>query len=95
MDLKLPGYETEVVEGLRSRGLDERALISSHYLESLAEVGELAPGIRRGWSVPKVKRDYTKSVARSPCPPTGCSRSCARGCPARRRARSARGAATR
>jgi glycerophosphoryl diester phosphodiesterase len=61
VDLKLPGYEPEVVEGLVSRGLDERALISSHYLESLDRIGELAPGIRRGWSVPKVRRDYTKS----------------------------------
>ena len=61
VDLKLGGYEEEVIEGLRSRGLDERALISSHYLESLAKVGELAPGMRRGWSVPNVKRDYTKS----------------------------------
>ena len=61
VDLKLPGYEAEVVDGLRSRGLDRRALISSHYLESLAKVGELAPGIRRGWSVPNVRRDYTKN----------------------------------
>jgi glycerophosphoryl diester phosphodiesterase len=61
VDLKQPGYEEEVVEGLRSRGLDERAVISSHYLESLAKVGDLAPGVPRGWSVPNVKRDYTKS----------------------------------
>jgi glycerophosphoryl diester phosphodiesterase len=61
VDLKLPGYEAEVVEGLLSRGLDGRALISSHYLESLDRIAELAPGVRRGWSVPKVKRDYTKS----------------------------------
>ena len=61
VDMKLPGYEREVVEGLRSRGLSERALISSHYLESLDEVGRLGPGIRRGWSVPRVRRDYTRS----------------------------------
>ena len=61
VDLKLPGYEREVVEGLANRGLAERALISSHYLESLDEVGRLAPGIRRGLSVPKVRRDYTKT----------------------------------
>ena len=61
VDLKLPGYEAEVVEGLQSRGLDERALISSHYLDSLAKVGKLAPGVPRGWSVPNVKRDYTKN----------------------------------
>jgi glycerophosphoryl diester phosphodiesterase len=62
VDLKLPGYEREVVVGLRERGLLDRALISSQYVESLAAVGELAPGVKRGWSVPKVKRDYTKSV---------------------------------
>ncbi len=62
VDLKLPGYEQEVIEGLVERGLDHRALISSTYPESLARVGELAPGMRRGWSVPRAKRDYTKSL---------------------------------
>lgn len=61
VDLKLPGYEREVVEGLRARGLAERALISSMYVESLDRLGELAPGVRRGWSVPRVRRDYTRS----------------------------------
>ncbi len=60
VDLKLPGYEREVVDGIRRRGLADRVLISSQYLESLERIGELAPDIRRGWSVPKVKRDYTK-----------------------------------
>ena len=62
VDLKLPGYEHEVVQGLVERGLDARALISSTYPESLAVVGELAPGLRRGWSVPRARRDYTKSL---------------------------------
>src|SRR4051812_40342192 len=61
VDMKLPGYEREVVEGLVERGLADRALISSHYLESLDKVAELAPHVRRGLSVPKVKRDYTKT----------------------------------
>lgn len=61
VDLKLPGYEREVVEGLLERGLGERSLISSHYLDSLDLVGELAPGMRRGLSVPRVRRDYTKT----------------------------------
>jgi glycerophosphoryl diester phosphodiesterase len=60
VDLKLPGYEREVIEGLRERGLTERSLVSTQYLESLEALGELEPGLRRGWSVPKVKRDYTK-----------------------------------
>jgi glycerophosphoryl diester phosphodiesterase len=61
VDLKLPGYEREVVDGLLDRGLGERALISSHYLESLDAVAALAPEIPRGLSVPKVRRDYTKT----------------------------------
>lgn len=57
VDLKIPGYEREVVDGLRSRGLLERSLISSNYQESLTLVRELDPDVRRGLSVPKVKRD--------------------------------------
>jgi glycerophosphoryl diester phosphodiesterase len=62
VDLKIPGYEEVVVEGLRERGLLERSLISSTYPESLALVRELDPHVRRGWSVPRARRDYTQSV---------------------------------
>lgn len=61
VDLKLPGYEREVVEGLLERGLAGRALISSQYVASLDRIDELSPRIRRGWSVPRVRRDYTKT----------------------------------
>jgi len=62
VDMKIPGYEREVVEGLRERGLTASALISSMHLKSLSRVGDLEPGIQRGWSVPNVRRDYTRSV---------------------------------
>lgn len=62
VDLKLPGYEREVVEGLADRGLGERSLISTTYPESLDVLGRLAPGQRRGWSVPRARRDYTKGA---------------------------------
>jgi glycerophosphoryl diester phosphodiesterase len=62
VDMKLPGYEREVAEGLSARGLAERALVSSMYTESLDRLGELAPGVPRGWSVPRVRRDYTRSA---------------------------------
>ena len=62
VDLKLPGYEREVVDGLRARGLSERSLISSQYLESLDRLRELEPDIPRGWSVPRARRDYTRSM---------------------------------
>jgi glycerophosphoryl diester phosphodiesterase len=62
VDLKLPGYERQVVDGLRARGLSERSLISTQYLESIDKLRELDPETRRGWSVPKARRDYTKSI---------------------------------
>ena len=62
VDLKRPGYEAEVVDGLVSRGLDRRSLVSSTYPESLDHIGQIAPGLRRGWSVPRATRDYTKSL---------------------------------
>ena len=62
VDLKLPGYEREVVEALRERDLDARSLVSSTYPESLDLIGLLSPGLRRGWSVPRARRDYTESL---------------------------------
>ena len=62
VDLKRPGYEREVVEGLAAHGLTERSLVSSTYLETMDRLGQLAPGLRRGWSVPRAKRDYTRSI---------------------------------
>jgi glycerophosphoryl diester phosphodiesterase len=61
VDMKLPGYEREVAEGLAERGLAERSLVSTMYTESLDRLGELAPGLRRGWSVPRVRRNYLRS----------------------------------
>jgi glycerophosphoryl diester phosphodiesterase len=58
VDLKLPGYEAEVVDGLTRHGLTERSLVSTMYVESLDRLGELRPGMRRGWSVPRVRRNY-------------------------------------
>ena len=60
VDLKWPGYEREVVEGLRARGLVERSLVSSMFTRSIDLIGEFAPELRRGWSVPRVRRDYTR-----------------------------------
>jgi glycerophosphoryl diester phosphodiesterase len=61
VDLKAPGYEREVAEALADRGLLERSLVSSTYMESMDRLGEVMPGVRRGWSVPRAKRDYTRS----------------------------------
>jgi glycerophosphoryl diester phosphodiesterase len=62
VDLKLPGYEARVVEALRAHGLVERTLVSTQYMRSLVVVRELEPALRLGWSVPRVKRDYTRNL---------------------------------
>lgn len=61
VDLKLPGYEREVIDALAERGLLQRSLVSTMYTESLDRLGELAPGLKRGWSVPRVRRNYLRS----------------------------------
>jgi glycerophosphoryl diester phosphodiesterase len=66
VDLKLPGYEREVVDGLVERDLAGRSLVSTMYPDSLDRLGELRPGLPRGWSVPRVKRDYTRSALAVP-----------------------------
>jgi glycerophosphoryl diester phosphodiesterase len=50
-----------VADGLAARGLLERSLVSSMYPESLDRIGALSPGLRRGWSVPRVRRNYLRS----------------------------------
>ncbi len=62
VDLKVPGCERRVVEALREHDLIERSLVSSQFMRSLTAVRELEPGLRLGWSVPRAKRDYTKSL---------------------------------
>ncbi|MCW2966735.1 MAG: glycerophosphoryl diester phosphodiesterase [Solirubrobacteraceae bacterium] len=57
VDLKTVGYEREVLAALREHGLLDRALISTTEAESLRAVRALEPGVRLGWSVPKLRRD--------------------------------------
>jgi glycerophosphoryl diester phosphodiesterase len=59
LDIKLPGREEEFVEALRERGLTERAMISTMEMHTLRRVLELAPELRRGWTYPKVTKDWT------------------------------------
>jgi glycerophosphoryl diester phosphodiesterase len=61
VDLKLPGYETRVVEALERSGLADRAIVSTTHRESLEALRRHHDSVRVGWSVPKARRDYTKS----------------------------------
>jgi glycerophosphoryl diester phosphodiesterase len=58
VDLKSTGYESRVVDVLRSLQLIDRTLISTMELESLAALRAAAPELRLGWSVPKARHNY-------------------------------------
>jgi glycerophosphoryl diester phosphodiesterase len=60
LDIKLPGREEEFVEALRERDLIDRAMISTQEMHTLKRVLELEPKLRRGWTYPKVHRDWTR-----------------------------------
>jgi glycerophosphoryl diester phosphodiesterase len=67
LDIKLPGREEEVVEALGTRGLIERAMISTMEMHTLKRILELNPALRRGWTYPKVTKDWTsKRWAKGP-----------------------------
>ena len=57
-DLKIAGREDEVVAALGERGLLERASVSTMEVSSLRVLRELDPGLRLGWTVPRVTRDW-------------------------------------
>ncbi|HEY1514970.1 MAG TPA: glycerophosphodiester phosphodiesterase [Solirubrobacteraceae bacterium] len=61
LDLKLPGYELRVLNALRDAAMLDRALISSQYRSSLELLRAAEPGVRLGWSVPKVSKDPFRS----------------------------------
>ena len=67
LDIKLPGREEEIVTALRERDLLERAMVSTMELYSLGRIRELEPRLHRGWTYPKVTRDWTsKRWAKAP-----------------------------
>jgi glycerophosphoryl diester phosphodiesterase len=61
LDLKLAGREDEVVAAIRERGLLERAMVSTMEVGSLAFLRDHEPRLRRGWTVPRVTRDWNRS----------------------------------
>ena len=59
LDIKLPGREEEIVAALRERDLIDRAMISTMELYTLGRILRLEPKLRRGWTYPKVTKDWT------------------------------------
>jgi glycerophosphoryl diester phosphodiesterase len=67
LDIKLPGREEEIVEALRERDLVGRAMVSTMELYSLGRILQLEPALRRGWTYPKVTKDWaSKRWAKGP-----------------------------
>jgi glycerophosphoryl diester phosphodiesterase len=62
VDIKLPGYELRVLAALREHDLIERTLISGMFQGGLAQIRAAEPMLRLGWSVPRVRRDYTTDM---------------------------------
>jgi glycerophosphoryl diester phosphodiesterase len=62
VDIKLPGYELRVLEALREFELVPRTLISGMFQSGLAQIRAAEPALRLGWSVPRVRRDYTTDM---------------------------------
>lgn len=62
VDVKIPGYELRVVDALRERGMVQRTLVSGMFTEALARIRAAEPALRLGWSVPRVRRDYTTDM---------------------------------
>jgi glycerophosphoryl diester phosphodiesterase len=63
VDLKLPGYEQQVLSALAQYGVTDRALVCSQYRSSLETIRRADPAVRLGWSVPKLRRDPFKHRA--------------------------------
>jgi glycerophosphoryl diester phosphodiesterase len=62
VDIKLPGYELGVLAALREHEMVERTLISGMYPSGLEQIRSAEPQLRLGWSVPRVRRDYTTDM---------------------------------
>jgi glycerophosphoryl diester phosphodiesterase len=62
VDVKLPGYELRVLEALREHDLVARTLVSGMFPAGLDTIRAAEPTLRLGWSVPRVRRDYTTDM---------------------------------
>jgi glycerophosphoryl diester phosphodiesterase len=61
LDLKVAGREDEVVAALRDRELLDRAMTSTMEMASVEYLRDAAPELARGWTLPKVSRDWSRN----------------------------------
>jgi glycerophosphoryl diester phosphodiesterase len=65
LDLKLPGYEAEVLAAVRSHGLEERAYVSTTWPATMRTLALLAPALPRAIGYPRDRH----GVSKLPWPP--------------------------
>jgi len=61
VDVKLPGYEGEVVDAVRRHGLEERVVLSSAYPETIRRIAGLAPELSRAIGYPLDRFDLSRA----------------------------------
>lgn len=61
LDLKIAGREDEIVAALRERDLLGRAMTSGMEVASVRYLRDAAPELARGWTVPRVSRDWSRN----------------------------------
>lgn len=66
VDLKWHGYEDEVARKLRAHGLTDRTLVSTMETVSLRRLREVAPELRLGRSVPKLRKNPMERTVTKP-----------------------------
>lgn len=73
-DMKLPGAEDELVAAISRHGLLDRGMTSGTFLRTIRRLGELEPGLSRGWTVPRVRRDWSRTWWARPAMPIALAR---------------------
>jgi glycerophosphoryl diester phosphodiesterase len=66
LDLKVAGREDEVIAAIRERGLTDRAMTSTMEVPSVEYLRDHAPELARGWTLPRVHRDYSRGTLMRP-----------------------------
>jgi glycerophosphoryl diester phosphodiesterase len=61
LDVKLPGYEAEVVAAVRRHGLDGRAYFSTAYAQSARRLAAVAPGLGVAIGYPRDRYGVSKA----------------------------------
>lgn len=66
LDIKLQGREDEIVSLVRAHDLVDRTSFSTMEIPTIERIGALEPDLRRGWTVPRVTRDWTSGWWKKP-----------------------------